>query len=92
MMDQAVLDALGLAPGQVRENVTVSGVTLDALPQGARLRLGGAVVEITEPCQPCRRMEEIRNGLASELKGRRGMLARVVEGGTIALGDGVALL
>ena len=62
------------------------------LPAGTRLRLGGsAVLEITAICEPCFRMDEIRDGLRAELEGRRGMLARVVEGGTIGVGDAIRI-
>ncbi len=42
--------------------------------------------------EPCERMEAIRPGLRQELKGRRGMLARIVEGGTVRVGDPIELL
>jgi MOSC domain-containing protein YiiM len=37
-------------------------------------------------------MDELRAGLRSEIDGKRGMLAHVVEGGEIALGDSIELL
>jgi MOSC domain-containing protein YiiM len=37
-------------------------------------------------------MNEIRLGLEEQLRGRRGMLCRVVEGGRIARGDRIELL
>jgi MOSC domain-containing protein YiiM len=43
-------------------------------------------------CDPCERMDAIRPGLQEELDGRRGMLARVLEGGRVAAGDAVKLL
>jgi MOSC domain-containing protein YiiM len=36
-------------------------------------------------------MDEIRLGLKGELVGRRGMVARVVNGGSIAVGDRITL-
>ena len=38
-------------------------------------------------CDPCQRMDELRDGLRAELEGKRGMLARVVESGEVAVGD-----
>jgi MOSC domain-containing protein YiiM len=49
-------------------------------------------MEITMVCDPCHRMDELRAGLRSQLDGRRGMLAHVVDGGEIALGDEIELL
>jgi MOSC domain-containing protein YiiM len=37
-------------------------------------------------------MDELRAGLRSQLDGRRGMLAHVVDGGEIAVGDDVVLV
>jgi MOSC domain-containing protein YiiM len=61
-------------------------------PIGQRVRAGEAVFEITMVCDPCHRMDELRQGLRAELDGKRGMLARVVEGGEVAVGDDIELL
>lgn len=89
LMEEEVLGQLGIAPGAVREQVTVRGLTLASLARGDRLRLGGAVVEVREMCEPCSRMEELRPGLQKELDGRRGRFVHVVQGGDIAVGDPV---
>jgi len=88
IIDKETLDVLGLAPGTVKENLTVEGLDVMSLGPGTRLRVGDqAVLEITSACEPCFRMDEIRPGLRDELNGRRGMNSRVVEGGAIAVGD-----
>jgi MOSC domain-containing protein YiiM len=88
LADKEALDAVGVTPGTIKENVTVEGVDVMRLPLGTRLRLGGrAILEITAVCEPCFRMDEIREGLRMELDGRRGMISVVVEGGTIRVGD-----
>ena len=81
------LDGLDLAPGAIRENVAVAGADVQQWPVGQRVRAGEAVFEITMVCDPCHRMDELRPGLRSRLDGKRGMLARVVEGGDVAVGD-----
>ena len=86
------LESVGVEPGRIRENFTVSGVDVQAWPVGQRVRVGDAVFEITMVCDPCERMEAIRPGLRAELEGRRGMLARVIEEGDVTLGDAVELL
>jgi MOSC domain-containing protein YiiM len=85
------LDAVGVDPGAIRENVTVEGVDVHEWPVGQRVRVGDALLEITMVCDPCSRMDELRPGLRAEIDGRRGMLAHIVEGGEIALGDAVEL-
>lgn len=86
------LDAVGVEPGAIRENVTVDGVDVHEWPVGQRVRVGDALLEITMVCDPCSRMDELRPGLRAEIDGRRGMLAHIVETGDIALGDDVSLV
>jgi MOSC domain-containing protein YiiM len=88
LIDKETLTVLGLVPGVVKENITTRGINLAALAAEQRLRLGASVIlEITKPCAPCSRMEEIRPGLQSQLQDRRGLLARVRAGGLIKVGD-----
>ncbi|HEX3267066.1 MAG TPA: MOSC domain-containing protein [Gaiellaceae bacterium] len=86
------LESVGVDPGAIRENLTVEGTDVQQWPVGQRVRAGEAVFEITMVCDPCHRMDELRQGLRAELDNKRGMLARVVESGEIALGDPVELL
>jgi MOSC domain-containing protein YiiM len=87
------LESVGLDPGVTRENLTVEGTDVEQWPIGQRVKVGDeAVFEITMVCDPCQRMEAIREGLRGELEGKRGMLARVVEPGEVAVGDLVELL
>jgi MOSC domain-containing protein YiiM len=87
LVAQEVLESLGLAAGDIREQLTVRGLDVDALTPGARLRAGTARFEVTGPCEPCERMNEIRPGLRETLVGRRGRFVRVVGEGTVTVGD-----
>jgi MOSC domain-containing protein YiiM len=91
LMEQEVLDEFGLRPGDVREQVTVRGLDLNGLASGARLRVGGALFEVAGPCDPCERMNEVQSGLRVALEGRRGRFVRVVEAGSIAVGDAIVV-
>ena len=54
--------------------------------------LGGEVIlEVTGDCEPCARMDEIRPGLKDDLDGKRGLLAFVEKGGTVAVGAEVGV-
>ena len=92
LADREALDDVGVASGTIKENLTVEGLNVMALAVGTRLRLGAqAVLEITKVCEPCFRMDEIRMGLKDELVGRRGMVSRVIQGGSIEVGDAIAI-
>jgi MOSC domain-containing protein YiiM len=92
LMDLETLEELGIPPGGVKENITTRGVNVRDLKGGQRLRVGEALFEVTVPCEPCYRMDEIRQGLQDELRGRRGMLCRVIEAGRIRRGDAIKVL
>jgi MOSC domain-containing protein YiiM len=84
--------AVGVEPGTIKENFTVEGADVETWPVGQRVRVGEALFEVTMVCDPCSKMDEIRLGLQAELEGRRGMLAHVVESGTVAAGDEIELV
>jgi MOSC domain-containing protein YiiM len=86
------LDSVNVQPGAIRENITVEGDDVEKWPIGQRVRAGEAEFEITMVCDPCHRMDELRDGLRAELAGKRGMLARVVESGEVAVGDEITLV
>ena len=77
-------------PGVHRRNVTVRGVGLNRL-LGEQFRVGDAVVEGTELCEPCtyleRKLEE--KGVQEALVHRGGIRCEIVEGGEIGVGDDV---
>jgi MOSC domain-containing protein YiiM len=92
LMDRETLDKFGLAPGEIKENLTVTGMDFQKLGVGRMLRVGESLMEITTPCDPCPRMDEIRMGLQEELRGQRGWLCKVVEAGMIRQGDRVEVM
>lgn len=100
VMDRRTLEASGLRPGDLREQITVDFAPLEHLSAGTQLRIGEATLELTGPCEPCTHIGAL-NGRAdvhefkTSLMGRRGQLARVVavEGdGRIRVGDPVRRL
>lgn len=91
LMEQEVLEQFGLASGAVREQVTVRGLELNGLIFGSRLRVGSTILEVAGPCAPCERMNELKSGLRAALEGRRGRFVRVVQAGSFAVGDGIAV-
>jgi MOSC domain-containing protein YiiM len=92
LMDMETLEKFGIPPGAVKENITARGLDFKVLRPGQQLRIGESLLEITFPCDPCSRMEEIRRGLQQELQGQRGWLCRVVASGKIKRGDRIEVL
>jgi MOSC domain-containing protein YiiM len=87
LIDCETLHKFGLTPGVVKENITTRGIDFQSLATGNVLRIGDCVLEITGPCNPCARMDEIRMGLQEQLRGQRGWLCHVKETGKIRRGD-----
>jgi MOSC domain-containing protein YiiM len=76
-----------------RGNLLVEELDLPQTP-GVRLRIGREVlVEITQECAPCERMEALHPGLRSALEPdwRAGARARVLHGGEVAVGDEIRI-
>ena len=81
-----------IAPALLRRNVVVSGIPLLAL-KGRRFRIGDVVLEGTDTCDPCSRLEEaLGPGGFNAMRGMGGLCARIVEGGQFRIGDAVAAL
>ncbi len=86
-------NAADLAWTARRANLLVEGVELPRA-LGGIVQIGPAVLEITYPTTPCKRMDEAREGLMRALypQWRGGVTCRVLEGGRVAIGDPVAVL
>lgn len=89
LVDESTLHSINLQPGALNENVTIRGLDVNSLVLGQQLRIGSALVEVTGPCTVCGELENIRVGLKQMLRGRRGVLARVLESGIAKIGDSV---
>ena len=72
-----------------RANLLVEGVPVPR--EGRRLVIGSLVLEVTQETQPCQVMEAAHRGLQAALtpEWRGGVCCRVVQGGTIRVGDQV---
>lgn len=79
---------VSLEPGIHRRNVTTSGVALNHLVE-ERFEVGEIVCEGIELCEPCGYMQSLvgEDGLSAALVHRGGLNARIVESGSIAVGD-----
>lgn len=76
-------------PALLRRNLVIKGINLLAL-KGRTIKVGSAILEVSGPCAPCSRMEEMfGNGGYCAVRGHGGVTARILTPGTIALGDTV---
>ena len=72
-----------------RRNVTVEGLDVPTAP-GTRLRLGGALLEVVRVAAPCKLLDDtLGPGAQEALRRRAGTVFRVLESGTIRVGDPV---
>jgi MOSC domain-containing protein YiiM len=78
-------------PGGFGSNLAVAGLTEDIVHIGDRFRLGTAVIEISQPRQPCWKIEHRfgAKGMVARIveTGRCGWYFRVIECGEVAAGD-----
>jgi MOSC domain-containing protein YiiM len=91
-VDELAQRGMPVTPGILGENITVEGVPVMELPDGARLRIGEAELEITGDRPACREMLEIHEDALKAMVGRAGKMARVIRGGTVRPGDPIELV
>ena len=85
----AFLGRSTIDPALLRRNVVVSGINLLQF-LNTRFRAGETLLEGVEPCDPCRRMEEnLGKGAIRAMLGHGGIVARVLDGGRLSVGDSV---
>ncbi len=78
-------------PGSMGENLFVHGIDESAVCIGDRFRLGGAIIEVSQPRQPCATIERHlgSKGIVKAIveSGRCGMFFRVIQPGLAQAGD-----
>ena len=77
---------------ETRRNIVTSDVDLPAL-LGKRFTIGQVVCEGVRDCPPCNHLDELTSKrLMPHLVRTGGLRARIVEGGTITVGDAITLV
>lgn len=77
----------GVIPGAFGENLVVEGFDFRALPVGTLLRCGEVLLEMTQIGKECHSHCEIYKKMGDCIMPREGVFARVLEPGTITVGD-----
>jgi MOSC domain-containing protein YiiM len=80
-----------LRPGSFAENLTVEGFDLGLLQIGHRLRVGEALLEVTQIGKECHTRCAIYHTTGDCIMPRKGVFCRVLKGGVVRRGDKIAL-
>lgn len=91
VQDTAAGAGVAYLPGATRRNFTIANHPLNELI-GQRFSLGEVLLEGTRLAHPCHWMDQtIGPGAQGLLKDRGGIRARVLQGGTVRIGDTLQL-
>jgi MOSC domain-containing protein YiiM len=97
--DRSAHDALGLQPGDLREQITVEGLPgVTTLEPGTEVRLGGITLRVNGEAAPCTHIGEMLGvddvlAFQAALAGRRGAECTVIAvAGPARIGDPVVVL
>lgn len=83
---------IDVAAEELSTNLLTEGIAIDALTAGARLKIGAAIIEISEARKPCGALTKIDKRLPKATYLRCGQFGRVITGGTIHAGDAIEIL
>jgi MOSC domain-containing protein YiiM len=80
-------------PGQMGEQIVIHQLDVDNLPPGTRVQIGGsAVIEVVKQRTGCEKFERLQKRPRTQAAGQLGVIARVISGGQIRVGDPVKVL
>lgn len=86
-VDQMRALGMELNAGDFAENILTKGVELKCLPIGQRIRVGEAILEVTQIGKECHSYCEIRKLTGRCVMPTEGIFAIVIQGGAIKPGD-----
>lgn len=78
---------LKVGPGDFAENITTKGLDLVNLPVGTRLRVNGALMEVTQIGKECHSRCAIYYQAGDCVMPREGIFVRVLKSGPVQVGD-----
>ena len=81
-----------VGPGSFGENITTEGFALGKVRVGDQLRVGDAVVEITQLGKECHDRCAIFHQVGDCVMPREGVFARVLQGGRVGSGDVIEVM
>ncbi len=91
-IDTAVADGLDVKEGDFGENITTRGLDLKTLPMGTHVRIGPALVEISQIGKVCHTHCAIYYLAGDCIFPREGVFGWVIESGDVHVGDTVEIV
>lgn len=80
-------------PGKMGEQIIVSGLDIEALTAGERVQFGEqAVIEVIRHRTGCDRFEKFQGKSRTLAAGQLGVIAKVITGGEIRVGDAIRVV
>ena len=90
--EKAQAMGLDVAEGDFAENVTTEGIDLLALPLGTRVRVGGALLELSQIGKVCHTKCAIYHLAGDCIFPREGIFGVVLHGGAVSAGDAIEVV
>jgi MOSC domain-containing protein YiiM len=83
---------LDVVPGDFAENLTTEGIELYTLPIGTRLKIGEALLEVTQIGKECHTRCNIYHTVGDCVMPKEGIFIRVLTPGPVAIGDPIEVV
>ena len=91
-IDKMRKEGLEVGPGDFAENITTEGVNLFELPLGTRIRIGNALLKVTQIGKECHDRCAVYYQAGDCVMPREGIFTRVIKGGEVNTGDPLVIL
>lgn len=104
LIDNKILSDLNkqgihLQPGEMGENIIIDGIDLMALETGTRLKIGSAIIQLSEIRDPCKQLnfshadvlKSVVNKTSEGIEYNAGVFAQILTGGEVKGGDPVVV-
>ncbi|MDD4715972.1 MAG: MOSC domain-containing protein [Oscillospiraceae bacterium] len=82
----------GLTHGAFAENINTRGLTLYTIPVGTKIKIGPALLEVTQIGKECHADCAIKKATGECVMPREGIFVVVLEEGTVRAGDEIQIL
>ncbi|WP_299495772.1 MOSC domain-containing protein [uncultured Shewanella sp.] len=93
LLPLSTLTEFNIPPGQLGENILLSEEMerdIHTYPSGTVFKIGEVLLRITFHCEPCKKIKHLAS--ANKILHKRGVLAQVINGGNIYVGDKIKIM